>query len=121
VSQLHDEVKLAADPQGRGRQHLASQLGKLAGTRMAGFMLTRQAAPGKWGVATYALRKTGGTEDHRDHRGHKVTDAPYAPDADGDQDGNEPARFNKGTVADDADANSPLQSASEKTRWRGRL
>jgi hypothetical protein len=121
LSQLHDDVKLAVDPQGRGRQHLASQLGKLAGTRMSGFILTRQAAPGKWGVATYALRKTGGTEHHRDHRGHKVTDAPYAPDADGDQEGHERTRFNKAAIAHDAGANSPLQSAPENARWRGRL
>jgi hypothetical protein len=85
VRQLHEDVKQAADPQGRGRQHLASQLEKLAGTRMAGFVLTRQAPVGRWGVATYALQKTGGAEDHRDHRGHRVTDAPYAPYADGGQ------------------------------------
>jgi hypothetical protein len=83
VRQLHDDVKQAADPQGRGRQHLASQLEKLAGTRTAGFVLTRQAPAGKWGVATYALQKTGAGEDHRDHGGHRGTDAPDAPYADG--------------------------------------
>src|SRR5262249_54580424 len=57
----------------------------VAGTRMAGFVLTRQAPVGRWGVATYALQKTDGAEDHRDHRGHRVTDAPYAPYADGGQ------------------------------------
>ena len=72
VRQLHDDVKQAADPQGRGRQYLASQLEKLAGTRMAGFVLTRQAPAGKWGVATYALKRTGENEGHRDHRGHRV-------------------------------------------------
>ena len=59
VRQLHDDVKQALDPQGRGRQYLASQLEKLAGTRMAGFVFTRQAPAGKWGAATYALKKTG--------------------------------------------------------------
>ena len=59
VRQLHYDVKHAADPHGRGRQHLASHLEKLAGTRMAGFMLTRQAPAGKWGAATYALKITG--------------------------------------------------------------
>jgi hypothetical protein len=82
---LHDDVKEAVDPQGRGRQYLSSYLGKLAGTRHAGFILTRQAPPGKWGVATYALRKTG-TESHGDRRGHQgekdVSDAPDAPNAD---------------------------------------
>ena len=84
--QLHDNVRQMLDPQGRGRQYVTAQLEKLAGTRMAGFILTRQASAGKWGNATYALKKTG--EDHRDHRAHngarhvfQVTDAPYAPDA----------------------------------------
>ena len=36
-------------------------------------------------AATYALQKTDMGEDHRDHRGHRVTDAPYAGGA---QDGN---------------------------------
>jgi hypothetical protein len=91
VRQLHDDVKQAADPQGRGRQHLASQLERLAGIRMAGFVLTRQAPAGKWGAATYALKPTDLQEEHRDHRGHgpddgrplDPSDAPYAPDADG--------------------------------------
>jgi hypothetical protein len=87
VSQLREDVKQAADPQGRGRQHLASQLEKLAGTRMAGFVLTRQPPAGKWGAATYALKRTGAGEDHRDHRGHRATDAPDGPYGDGDGEG----------------------------------
>jgi hypothetical protein len=59
VGSLHEEVRLAIDAQGRGRQYVASWLGKLAGTRMAGFALTRQAASGRWGAATYALTLTG--------------------------------------------------------------
>ena len=62
VRQLHDDVKQVLDPQGRGRQYVASQLEKLAGTRMAGFVLTRQASAGKWGTATYALKNTAGSE-----------------------------------------------------------
>jgi hypothetical protein len=58
VKDLHHEVVKAIDPQGRGRQYRASYLGKIAGTRAAGFMLTRQAPAGKWGQATYALIKT---------------------------------------------------------------
>jgi hypothetical protein len=58
VRQLHDDVRRAVDPQDRGRQYLASQLEKLAGTRLAGFVLTRQPPAGKWGAATYALEKT---------------------------------------------------------------
>ncbi len=58
---LHDDVRAVADPQNRGRQFLASKLEGLAGTRMAGFVLSRQAAAGRWGSATYALKQTGGT------------------------------------------------------------
>jgi hypothetical protein len=58
VRDLHDDVKQAVDPQDRGRQHVASQLAKLSGTRIAGFVFTRQAPAGKWGAATYALKKT---------------------------------------------------------------
>jgi hypothetical protein len=58
VRQLHDDVRRAVDPQDRGRQYLAAQLEKLTGTRVAGFVLTRQAPAGKWGAATYALKNT---------------------------------------------------------------
>jgi hypothetical protein len=58
ANDLHDDVRHAADPQGRGRQYLASYLERLTGTRVGGYVLTRQAPPGKWGVATYKLQKT---------------------------------------------------------------
>jgi hypothetical protein len=45
AADLAEPVRALVDPQGRSRQHLVSQLGKLAGTRIAGFILTRQ-APG---------------------------------------------------------------------------
>ena len=77
VRELHFDVKQALDPQGRGRQYLAARLEKLDGTRMAGFVFTRQAPAGKWGVTTYALKKTG--EDHRDHRGHRAGAMPPMP------------------------------------------
>jgi hypothetical protein len=51
------EVQKIIDPHGRGRQHVAAQLEKLAGTRIAGFVLSRQAPVGKWGAATYALSR----------------------------------------------------------------
>jgi hypothetical protein len=81
---LHPDVKHTADPQGHGRQYLSSLLEKLSGTRMAGFVLTRQSAPGRWGVATYALKETA-HGDHRDHRQHRDMDGaddPHAPYAD---------------------------------------
>ncbi len=88
VRDLDDGVRRAVDPQSHGRQYLAAQLEKLAGTRMAGFVLTRQASPGKWGVATYALEQTG-QETHRAHRGDQVqddfADGPDDPDADLDK------------------------------------
>ena len=58
VRELHDDVRRAVDPQDRGRQYIASQLERLAGTRLAGFVFTRQPPAGKWGAATYALKKT---------------------------------------------------------------
>jgi hypothetical protein len=57
-----------ADPQERGRQYLAARLEKLAGTRIAGFLLTRQEAVGRWGKATYALKRTAEDGHHRGHR-----------------------------------------------------
>jgi hypothetical protein len=72
VSQLHEDVTRALDPQGRGRQYVATQAASFAGTRLAGFVLTRQAPAGEWGAATYALKPTDGAEQHRGHRGHQV-------------------------------------------------
>jgi hypothetical protein len=72
ANDLHDDVKHASDPQGRGRQYLAAYLERLAGTRLGGFVLTRQASPGKWGAATYKLERTG-------------PHAPYDPYASGHQ------------------------------------
>jgi hypothetical protein len=53
---------------------------------MAGFVLTRQTPAGRWGVATYALKKTG-EEGHRGYRGHK-TDDPDDPDDEAEHDCN---------------------------------
>jgi hypothetical protein len=55
---LHADVTAIIDPQGRGRQFIASKLGKLDGTRMAGFVLTRQKTDAKWSKASYALKRT---------------------------------------------------------------
>jgi putative DNA primase/helicase len=57
ASQLDELVKDIADPQKRGRHYLARFLAGLAGTRAAGFVLTRQQPAGRWGAATYALAK----------------------------------------------------------------
>jgi hypothetical protein len=57
VADLDERVKKIADPHQRGRQFLAKFFGGLSGTRAAGFVLTRQAAAGKWGASTYALHK----------------------------------------------------------------
>jgi hypothetical protein len=70
VSELHSEVTQVADPHNRGRQYVSSQLQQLAGSRMAGFVLTRQPAVGKWGRATYALTKIADDGNHRGHRDH---------------------------------------------------
>jgi hypothetical protein len=88
ANELHDDVKRMADPQGRGRQYLASHLEKLAGTRMAGFVLTRQAPAGKWGAATYALKRTDKEEQwdrgqSPEDGSHDHPDGPCAPYAEG--------------------------------------
>ncbi|NQW09428.1 MAG: hypothetical protein HQ481_06040 [Alphaproteobacteria bacterium] len=82
IRDLDDEVRRIIDPQGRGRQFVSSLLEKLDGTRMSGFILTRQPAAGKWGVATYALATTDEQQTHRDHGGHRMDEAPRA-DAEG--------------------------------------
>jgi hypothetical protein len=83
LSDLDDDVKLIADPQGRGRQYLVRSIGNLAGTRLAGRVLTRQAPAGHWGAATYALKNTTGDQGHRGHRGHSEPsgegEAPTTP------------------------------------------
>ena len=70
ISELHDDVVSALDPQSGGRQYLSAQLEKLTGTRMASFVLTRQPPAGKWGRATYALCRSDDGDPHRGHRGH---------------------------------------------------
>ncbi|MGY8663133.1 hypothetical protein Q3C01_12285 [Bradyrhizobium sp. UFLA05-109] len=91
IRQLHEDVRHALDPQGRGRQYVASKVDKLTGTRMAGLVLTRQASTGTWGAATYALTKSADRRGHRDHGGHREESPPecpydpYGPYADGDR------------------------------------
>jgi putative DNA primase/helicase len=70
VNDLADLVKEVADPQGRGRQYLATFVSGLAGTHAAGFALTRQEPVGKWTAATYALTEAapGDLTAHRTHR-----------------------------------------------------
>jgi hypothetical protein len=57
ASELADHVRAIADPQGRGRQYLATFVSKLTGTRAAGFVLTRQESAGGKNGGTYQLRK----------------------------------------------------------------
>jgi hypothetical protein len=85
ANQLAEPVKTIADPQGRGRQYLATFLSGLAGTHAAGFVLTRQEPAGKWSAATYALIKTSAADamEHRTHRTHRpdgaTITAPISP------------------------------------------
>jgi hypothetical protein len=79
ASDLDEEVKSIANPQGRNRQYLVSFLERLVNTRMAGFMLTRQASVGKWGKATYALKRIEEADRHRGHRGHRPDNDSLSP------------------------------------------
>jgi hypothetical protein len=54
---LHEEVRAILDPQNRGRQYQAAELGRMAGTRIAGLVLTRNKTDAKWSVATYTMKK----------------------------------------------------------------
>ncbi len=115
ASELHQDVSHVVDPQGRGRQYVASQLLRLAGTRMAGFVLTRQQSAGKWGAATYALKRAGGDEDHRYHRGHRTDGAPVAAGA---------ARDASATTNEPMPPMTPMVSpelSPPAPKWRRRL
>jgi hypothetical protein len=77
ANDLDEPVKAIADPQGRGRQYLATYLSRLSGTHAAGFVLTRQEPAGKWTAATYALTEVASTGPggHRTHRTDRTKDA----------------------------------------------
>jgi hypothetical protein len=83
TSDLAAPVTAIADPQGRGRQFLTSYVGRLAGTHAAGMVLSRCEGAGRWGAATYQLRKSepSDLDEHRDHRGHRGEAAPSQPQA----------------------------------------
>ena len=131
IRDLDDEVCRVIDQQGRGRQFLSSQFQKLTGTRTAGFVLTRQPAAGRWGTATYALKRTGAREQHRDHRGHEdiaqpvhPTDAPYAPDGNGGPGERVEASETKNASmppTPPATPQQPTPSKNGRQRWRGRI
>ena len=78
VQDLHDDIRGLLDPQGRGRQFFQKRVQQLDGTRLNGMAMTRQAASGRWGVATYALKATGEAKSHRGHRGHRHEGSPEA-------------------------------------------
>jgi putative DNA primase/helicase len=85
ANELAEQVRAIVDPQARGRQYVASYLARLAGTRAAGFVLTRDNSAGKWAAATYVLSNTPPAEEagHRTHRANDVesgvTLAPMSP------------------------------------------
>jgi hypothetical protein len=88
ANELAEQVRAIVDPQARGRQYVASYLARLAGTRAAGFVLTRDNSAGKWAAATYVLSNAPPAEEagHRTHRTHRtdepeggVTLAPMSP------------------------------------------
>jgi hypothetical protein len=57
ANELCESTQNLIDPLGKSRQFVASALVRLAGTRVGGYVLTGQAAAGKWGAATYALKR----------------------------------------------------------------
>jgi putative DNA primase/helicase len=82
ANRLAEAVNAVADPQGRGRQYLATFIAGLAGTHAAGFVLSRQEPAGKWAAATYALKKAveAGQSSHRTDRADEASGSvPTAP------------------------------------------
>jgi hypothetical protein len=61
---LDEDIRQVLDPHARGRQTVVWQLERLAGTRLAGFIMTRQEPAGPRGVATYALKQTSAGGNH---------------------------------------------------------
>jgi hypothetical protein len=120
-------VRQIADPQDRGRQYLSAYLEKLDGTRIAGFVLTRQEGVGPWGVATYALFKTdNGPEKHRGHRGDRdqsqtfeETDG-FRVDREGDACG-DAAEGTNGPMPPMPPMPLPRPQRAEAPGWRGRI
>jgi hypothetical protein len=84
ANQLAEPVRLNIDPQGRGRQYVATYLSRLAGTHAAGFVLNRQEPAGKWTAVTYVLSVTtaSGAAGHRTDRTDQpstVAEDPISP------------------------------------------
>ncbi len=71
-------VQCLIDPQNRGRQYVAAYVASLAGTRLAGFVMTKQAPAGKWNAMTYTL-EIATPEPHRTHRTHRQEPGPMGP------------------------------------------
>ena len=58
ATDLDPAVVSVIDPHNKGRQYVVSVLQSLEGTRLAGFLMTRQKPAGHWGTSTYCLEKT---------------------------------------------------------------
>jgi hypothetical protein len=114
IRNLDEEVRKILDPQGRGRQYIEARLRKLVDTRAAGSTLSRQAAPGTWGAATYAVMSAG-DKDRRD-RGHMIEGGtPSLPKHNGVIPVPPmPPMPSLGGGADNADANGPPRCAPEE-------
>jgi hypothetical protein len=120
ISQLDEDILRLLDPQGRGRQWQATALQKLAGTRIAGLVLSRQAAIGKWGVATYQLKKAenGGGEVHRGHREDRSGSMPLGEERHQLEPTMEPPMA---PMAPMPSMPIHLPQPPDRQRWRGRI
>ena len=77
---LHGAVSSLIDTQGRGRQFIASQLNRLSGTRIAGFVLERQPADSNWGVVSYRLQRTEAPDAKRPFHKTTTVESPGLPE-----------------------------------------
>lgn len=81
VKDLNDDLKNLIDPQQKSRQYLNTRVQRLAGTRIAGFVLIRNKGDSKWVPVSYTLKKIDRAETLRDHREHRDSDPPPQPNS----------------------------------------
>jgi len=115
---LDAEVQKIIDPHGRGRQFVAAQLEKLAGARLAGFVLMHHKGLNPREAATYALIRTGDRQLPESAHGTHDWDAFQVPSSSrwGESDGinsNEP-----GNHTDHAYHAADTENIYQKNRYQ---
>lgn len=85
VATLAPSVQAVANPDRKPRQWLTARIRRLAGTRLAGFVLVHDAPDGKWSADRYSLQQANGAAPpgsigrHGEHRGQDSHPPPMTP------------------------------------------